>query len=275
MNDWEQFAFINFIKRTKFGHSNICFICGNQANATGSHIYPAWIIEPCIGKRNKEESFKISVSSGEVDTFYGSSNSYNNQHSILTNPKEHHHTLDHIFCNTCEHELGKIEGKMKDPLLCINDKSKINRSYNPIASLEQFHSHQLKNIDIDEFLVFWFSIAFRFYIKHFIDHNQHIFNSGEANYLRSVIHEFLVTKKINSSRIVAEYFKFYVIAKENISNDGFITELGVEGHNEFYLCNYILEFYTKTDTIIPENIEYYKFENHINNKSIIVIISNE
>lgn len=56
MDAREQLAFNNFIKRTIMGHSQGCFICGEPALATGSHIYPAWLIAPCIGERNKEES---------------------------------------------------------------------------------------------------------------------------------------------------------------------------------------------------------------------------
>jgi hypothetical protein len=109
-----------------------CFICGKTANATGSHLAPAWLIAPCIGERNFEELFQIEVGTGKVETYFGRSNEKNNEHALTTEKKQHLYTLDHIFCSTCEHKLGQLEDELKKHLSCTFEENESKSWFDPL-----------------------------------------------------------------------------------------------------------------------------------------------
>lgn len=83
---------------------NLCKLCKErEANQTGSHIIPNFMLVPMIGKRYREESIKISTDlSKKEEIYYGRENLKNTD----TEMKEHHFTEDYIFCTVCEKFLS-------------------------------------------------------------------------------------------------------------------------------------------------------------------------
>jgi hypothetical protein len=109
-----------------------CIICDKDANATGSHIAPASLIQNCIGKREREESYEIHSKNASVDVYFGRDNLEN----TYTEQKKHHHKEDEILCQCCENELGKLESEFSTEFL---KKFRIEKFKN------NFHSYKLEN----------------------------------------------------------------------------------------------------------------------------------
>ncbi len=90
-----------------------CIICSRDANATGSHIVPASLIQNCVGKHYKEESYSIDAQSVEIDVYFGRDNLKNTSTEI----KENHYKDDYILCQECEDNLAKIENEFSTNFL--------------------------------------------------------------------------------------------------------------------------------------------------------------
>ncbi|MBP9120857.1 MAG: hypothetical protein KBF59_08315 [Ignavibacterium sp.] len=256
-----------------------CFICGKPANATGSHIVPAWLIAPCVGERDKEESYRISINSGQVDAFYGSANKKNNENAIETEIKEHHYTLDNIFCSNCEKKLGVIEGNLKEHLICSVSEN-ANKSLYSLSSLTSGIPYKtFLKANLNEYLVFWYSIVYRWYIYHLVRSgcNQHIFNVRDVVLLRKILKEFIMTGNINDSAGASKSFRFFVISKLEFdaTDPRLIGEFDRNGHNEFYSCQFIIEFYAHSDNFDPLEIPYNELINSADCPPTLILFSNE
>ena len=86
-----------------------CLLCGiNKANATGSHLVPAWMLEPVVGARDFEKSVSIDLQEIETDEFYGRNRLDNPSTEISQNPQ----VYNYIFCQACEDWLGALESEV-------------------------------------------------------------------------------------------------------------------------------------------------------------------
>jgi hypothetical protein len=155
-------------------NKNKCIICGEQADAKGSHIVPASLIKKCIGKRDYEESYEIDLINNARNLFLGKSNFKEPEYFSLknaTNSINHHYVLDNILCNKCEKKLGEVEGKIYSEIICkIRDENfKQNFETKTINNFEVLIP-KTKRISIDEYNIYFYSIILISYC--FIDKNK-------------------------------------------------------------------------------------------------------
>ncbi len=95
----------------------LCVLCQKrEADKTGSHIVPAFMLVSLIGKRNKEIGFQIS-SKGYVNKYIGREVSAETISELLDREltdediesNENLFTVDNLLCTECENRLGVIE----------------------------------------------------------------------------------------------------------------------------------------------------------------------
>jgi hypothetical protein len=133
---------------------NLCKLCKErEANQTGSHIIPNFMLVPIIGKRYKEESIKISTNlSKKEEIYYGRDNLKNTDTEI----KEHHFTEDYIFCTKCENFLNV---ELETPF------SSFHKKLDTLLSDKNnfFISHTAKSLRYLECIKFDYQIFIRFF----------------------------------------------------------------------------------------------------------------
>ncbi|MBK9722857.1 MAG: hypothetical protein IPO78_14765 [Saprospiraceae bacterium] len=257
--------------------TDLCLIClTNKATQKGSHFVPASIIDPCIGERDYEESFQIDIANGDIDTYFGRSNVKNNQHGIIKSKKQNHYTYDFIFCPTCENKLGELEGLISPILM---DKLRNNpASYVLKSGRHDIKFKELLNIDKVAFLVFFYSIAFRFDISFRIDFQKDLLSKDESEKLRAIIQEYLYKGKIEDTELQANFFHFIVVTKNEFSKLDptlITTSNNWDYPNIFYICQFIVFWFSADDVdkVIANPFSDYK--NSMENSPTIIIASEE
>ena len=244
-----------------------CLICiENEATKTGSHFIPANMIAPCVNKRNEEESFDIDIANGGIDTFFGRGNKKNNEHGLITEKKQNHYMYDYIFCPTCEIELGVLEGKLADDLMVnLRDVNKKDRYWHGQNELG-IHLKKFLKVDKIDFLVLFYSIVFRFDISFQIKHDVRLLPGEESEKLRKVINEYLSTGTVVENLEIMKQFHFHLLTKYEFKEDDptFILSSNTwDEPNIFYLCQFILMWYSETDTPSKKQNPFHNILNNL------------
>lgn len=258
-------------------NEDICLICqSDPATKKNSHWVPATIIDPCVGKRNYEESFNIDFTNGGIETFFGRSNTKNNEHGLQLEKKKHHYMHDFIFCPTCESKLGDLEGKVSPHLM--NEFRNNTASYNSKKSKYGIDFRELKGLRDDEFMVFVASIIFRYDISFRISHQTKLLPDEEVEMLRSILHEFIYENKLKSSKKASKHFYFNLITKDHFKEKDptfILTSNTWDYPNIIYMCQYIILWFSEDDADKTKPSPFQNIVNRIGDTPNCIIINDQ
>lgn len=253
-----------------------CLICqASKATKKGSHLFPAPLLAQCVGERDKEESYNIDFTAGDIDTFFGRSNSKNNEFGIILDKKQHHYAYDYLFCPSCESNLGKLESEIL-PILMHNLRHKPN-SYDTISWGNGVEIRVLKDVDPNAFLTFCYSLIFRFNILFKLTNNLNVIKGDEYEKLRLIIHEFIYTGKIDQSTKEAKYFYFNIITKEHFQESDPAHVFSAEKQdnpNIFYICQFVVFWYSMDDVERAKNPFDSAYNKYAERPKIVVLPNN-
>lgn len=258
---------------------NQCLIClENKATKTGSHFIPANMIAPCVNKRNEEESFDIDIANGGIDTFFGRANKKNNEHGLITEKKQNHYMYDYIFCPTCENDLGVLEGKLADDLMVNlrnpDQKQRFWHGHNELG----IHLMKFLKADKIDFLVLFFSIVFRFDISFQIKHKVRLLPAEESEKLRKIINEYLKSGTVVENLELLKDFHFHLLTKFKFNEDDptfILTSNSWDEPNVFFLCQFILMWYSKSDTPSSKPNPFHNILNNLEEDPNVVLVPDE
>jgi len=105
-----------------------------------SHIIPAGLLKRSIGKRNKEEAYKIEGSTAKVESYFGRENLKNTSEEI----KQDLHARNYYFCPICETKLGELEGKLNPLFSEKSNNEKYKSQFLPCQVLSPDTSMSLR-----------------------------------------------------------------------------------------------------------------------------------
>lgn len=153
-----------------------CRLClSNDANQTGSHIIPFFIVKSLVNddpmdKRDKEKSFKISTSD-LVSYYVGRNLSPEKIEKLLgreltedeIRKNASHYTRDHILCSWCEKRLQIIESEFNLKVYTKVQAAKQNQLHEKLAFTDDL------NVSAEIIRLFLFSIIWRCSVAKFLN----------------------------------------------------------------------------------------------------------
>ncbi|TGV03619.1 hypothetical protein [Flavivirga rizhaonensis] len=217
-----------------------CIICEKDANAKGSHIVPASLIQNCIGKHYSEESYEIDSKNATVDVYYGRDNLKN------TNPeiKKHHHKEDNILCQKCEDKLAELESKFSREFLqkFRIDKFKNNfESYKLATEFEILEPNKLTNLEIHAYI---YSIILRFCRDTEINNGYKFLLENELLLIKEFVHGFLY--EIDNDYHSVSNFKLVLVFNKYSDKGSYLCSSN-EFSNPyiFFFCEVIVQLFTE------------------------------
>lgn len=224
-----------------------CIICGGRhnedkdANATGSHIIPASLLQKCIGKHYSEESYEIDSSNVDVDVYYGRDNLKN----VNPEVKKHHYKEDNILCQLCEDKLGKLEGDFSTEFLQKFRLEKFKHNFNYYhldLGLEICEPKRLTNLQIHAYI---YSIILRFCRNEEMKHEQSIIlNESELIKIQSFVYGFLYKKENNYSDSISDFNLILTFDKYSQTDSLIATLEEIKDPYIFYFCEVIVQLFT-------------------------------
>lgn len=222
-----------------------CIICDKIANATGSHVVPASLIQKCFGKHYSEESYQIDSSKATVDVYFGRDNSKNKNPEI----KEHHFKADNILCQSCENKLGKLEGEFSTEFLQKFRDEKFMHNFNSYqieSGLEILESNKLTNLKIH---AYFYSIILRFCrIENAKNEHPIILTEKELNKLKLFVYGFLYENK-DYIESVSDFNLMLTFDKYSIEGSLVFAFEEYSDPYTFYFCEAIVNLFTNKDKI--------------------------
>lgn len=248
-----------------------CIICNNEANATGSHIVPASLIQNCVGKHYKEESYEIDAKNADIDVYFGRDNLKN----ISTEIKENHYKRDHLLCQICEDNLGKIESNFSTNFLQKFREDRFSQNFKVIQ--DEFGVEILTPLkyDKEEFYAYLYSIIYRFCMVNGLEEEEYFLNDSDLNKLKLYLNEYLYGDKLKSKEYIKEFN--LIINFDRLNTDGSFIASANQFKNPyiFYFCDPILLlFIGKIDT--KAKMLYGLYINNINNdENLKILISSD
>lgn len=224
-----------------------CIICNEPANAKGSHIVPASLIQNCVGKHYAEESYEIDTSNANIDVYYGRDNLKNTDPKL----KQHHYKRDDLLCQCCEKKLGQIESEFSAEFLqkFRNEKFKQNfKCYQLESGLEIIEPNKLTNLKIQAYI---YSIILRYCRT---EEALIIQNESDLSRIKSFLCGFLYEKQDDYINSISE-FNLIITFDKHSTKGSFVFALEeYTNPYTFYFCGAIVQLFTKKDKI-PEGLK--------------------
>lgn len=246
-----------------------CIICDKNANATGSHIVPASLIQNCVGKHYREESYKIDAKNVDIDTYFGRDNLKNTSTEI----KENHYKKDYILCQECEDKLASIESNFSSNFLRKFRDERFNQNFKKF--INQFEVEILIPLryDKDEFYFYLYSIIYRFCIDNGQEYGEFFLEESDLKNLKLYVNEYLYEDKIKAKEYIRN-FKLIINFDKSNSNGSFIASANqFKNPYIFYFCEPILLLFIGDLQNEAKQI-FESYVNKINNDDELKIVVN-
>ncbi len=131
---------------------NNCLLCQqNEANKTGSHIIPSFLMKRINGEGLRDHEIGFKIKDGIVDTYFGRDIYEEQRKSITDNEeklysRENYDICDYVFCKSCENYFSSLESKYAQSL-GLHFSEKGNTKNNKVSPAEA--------------LLFWCSLIWR------------------------------------------------------------------------------------------------------------------
>lgn len=159
-----------------------CLLCQlNKATKKGSHMIPASLVDSMVGKRNKEESYKIRpASEAPIDVAFGRGNLKN------TNPehKQIQFVKDFVFCPECEGKLAVLENEI-NPVLTTKIKDSKQKQNFPETKLPSGISYlTCEKVNTDVFKLYVLSLLWRLHISYYLEIGKPFLRNEDSDWIR-------------------------------------------------------------------------------------------
>lgn len=172
-----------------------CIICSKDANATGSHIVPASLIQNCVGKHYKEESYSIDAKNVEIGVYFGRDNLKNTSTEI----KENHYKEDHILCQECEDNLAKIESEFSTNFLQKFREERFKQNFRIVATEQGTEILTPTKFDNKKIYFYLYSIIFRFCMDSGRKDGSFFLNADQLESIRLYLNTCMEIKKLQKN----------------------------------------------------------------------------
>ncbi|MDY3548943.1 hypothetical protein PG291_10045 [Riemerella anatipestifer] len=213
-----------------------CIICDKNANAKGSHIVPASLIQNCVGKHYREESYKIDAKNVNIDTYFGRDNLKNTSTEI----KENHYKKDYILCQECEDKLATIENNFSRNFLQKFRDERYNQNFKIYKNQFQVEILIPLRYDKDELYFYLYSLIHRFCVDNGQEDGEFFLEESDLINLKSYINEYLYGDKTKAKEYIANFNLVIHFDKSN-SNGSFVASSNhFNNPYIFYFCEPIL-----------------------------------
>ncbi|UMQ41560.1 hypothetical protein MKS83_19510 [Chryseobacterium sp. Y16C] len=246
-----------------------CIICSNDANATGSHIVPASLIQNCVGKHYKEESYSIDAKNVEIDVYFGRDNLKNTSTEI----KENHYKEDFILCQDCEDNLAKIEGAFSTNFLQKFREEKYKQNFTVKTNQHGVEILTPLNFDNKKIYFYLYSIIYRFCMDSGKKNGEFFMEKIDLENIRLYLNGYLYGDKLAAEEFLKDFNLVITFDKTN-TNGSFISSANQFNNPYlFYFCEPILLLFKGELSAEAKNI----FGDYINNITIdqeIKIVTN-
>ena len=246
-----------------------CIICSNDANATGSHIVPASLIQNCVGKHYREESYSIDAKNAEIDVYFGRDNLKNTSPEI----KDNHYKEDHILCQECEDNFAKIESAFSTNFLKKFREERYKQNFSVKINQHNVEILTPRNFDHKKIYFYLYSIIYRFCMNSGKKDGEFFIEEVDLENMRLYLHGYLYEDKLASEEYLKDFNLVITFDKAN-TNGSFISSANqFKNPYLFYFCEPILLLFKGELSAEVQNI----FGDYINNITIdqeIKIVTN-
>ncbi len=213
-----------------------CIICSNDADATGSHIVPASLIQNCVGKHYREESYSIDAKNVNIDLYFGRDNLKNTSTEI----KKNHYKEDHILCQACEKNLADIESEFSINFLQKFREERFKANF--IITNDQNGTETLtpKNLTKEKIYFYLYSIIFRYCMNCGRKRGQYFMEESDLENIRIFLNEYMYGDQAVGIEHLKEFNMVITFDKAD-SNGSFISSANqFKNPYIFYFCQPIL-----------------------------------
>ncbi|MBH1958876.1 MAG: hypothetical protein I8H68_02065 [Flavobacteriia bacterium] len=248
-----------------------CIICPNDANATGSHIVPASLIQNCVGKHYKEESYSIDAKDVKIDVYFGRDNLKNKSPEI----KESHYKEDHILCQDCEDNLAKIESEFSTNFLQKFREEKFKQNFSTNTTVYGVEIVTPRNFDNKKVYFYLYSIIYRFCINSGRKTGEFFMEADDLENIRMYIEGYLYGEKLTSEEHLKDFNLIITFDKAN-KNGSFVSSANqFTNPYIFYFCEPILLLFKGKLSTEARHI-FGDYVNHIlEDQNIKIVINSE
>ncbi|WP_300687979.1 hypothetical protein [Chryseobacterium sp.] len=248
-----------------------CIICENDANATGSHIVPASLIQNCVGKHYKEESYSIDAKDVEINAYFGRDNLKNTSPEI----KENHYKEDNILCQKCEDNLAKIESEFSTNFLQKFREERFKQNFTITTNGHGVEVLTPRNFDNKKVYFYLYSIIYRFCMNSGRKEGEFFMEEDDLEYIRLYLQGYLYGDKLKSEDYLKDFNLVITFDKAN-TNGSFVASANqFTNPYIFYFCEPILLLFKEEIPTEARNI----FGDYINNitvdQDIKIVINSE
>jgi len=242
-----------------------CAICNkNEANQTGAHIFPAWMIASAFDGNARNRNYEIIYTLKPHDTaipYFGSSilpdkiNEHLGRDITDDEIKEQHHLLvvDNIWCRECESRIKVTEDYFLE---------KVERKSIEFHETESISVVEIENPNIYLIRLFIYTLILRAALTNFMEFS---LNKKALTKIKSFVNKYLKTSlretidTIESSNKRDQLLKYPIRCIKTEQQDGDTSNF-VYYYNEldkpysFVINRYIIQFYGKGNHVnyLPE-----------------------
>lgn len=248
-----------------------CIICSKDANAMGSHIVPASLIQNCVGKHYKEESYSIDAKSVEIDVYFGRDNLKNTSPEI----KENHYKEDHILCQECEDNLAKIESEFSTNFLQKFREERFKQNFRIIATEQGTEILTPTKFDNKKVYFYLYSIIFRFCMDSGRKDGSFFLSADQLESIRLYLNEYMYGDEKAAEKYLQD-FHLVITFDKNSSNGSFVASAN-EFQNPyiFYFCEPILLLFVGEIPEETRKVFGYYTNNIVEDNEIKIFVDSE
>ncbi|MBQ3555764.1 MAG: hypothetical protein IJA09_06075 [Bacteroidales bacterium] len=229
-----------------------CLLCQlNDANKTGSHIIPSFLMKHINGNGKRDHEIGFKIENGNIDTYFGRDIYEEKRKNITDNTKklysrENYDVKDYIFCENCEKYFSSLENK-----------------YATSVNLHFFENVTTENnkVSASDALLFWCSIVWRASVTNHLGYK-----------LKPKIEEILriALCSNNTDNLNINYALYRCKDYSKNSQNGTLTCMNIDSNHLFLIVNdYVLFMYFDLKEDVVHNTIFgiqYKFnKSNLNN----------
>jgi hypothetical protein len=236
---------------------NICLLCGdNHSSKKNSHWIPAAMLKSMVGKRDKEESYQFSsFQKDKLDVYYGRANLKNTDPTI----KQHHYSLDYIFCPDCEEKLGILESNV---IPIIQDEIRLQNkvpNYEEIFVEKGVTFKKCLRLNNKVFRLFIYSIIWRMTLVHRLEDNIRLLSDDSEEKFRKILKENLslsLKEIIEDKEIPNLPFQVFTADSFEDKTEGTVYSESIHKEPVLFFANEFIIFFYENEYSVTGNYNF-------------------
>ena len=245
-----------------------CIICDRKADATGSHIVPASLIQNCVGKHYREESYKIDSKNLSTDIYFGRDNLKNPSTEI----KRNHYKRDYILCQVCEDNLAKIESNFSKEFLYKVREEKYKQNFKIFIEEQNLEILTPLKYEKEEFFAYLYSIIYRFCIDSGLEDDEYYIEANNLDKIKAYLKEYLYGNRSKAKENIKDFS--LLVSFDKLSTNGSFIASSNEFKNPymFFFCDPLLILFIGEVEEKAQNL-LGRYLNTTNDERLKIVIS--